>query len=420
LPQPPRPSRHSRPLLNRALNIVLVALLVFSSGWYLGRRGFVLNFSADTSPIKIIKGLPEGKEQEPADFSLFWQVWDRVTSSHLQRPLNGQDLVYGAISGMVSGIGDPYTMFLTPEEKELLDSGLNGRYEGIGVELANRDDRLVIIAPLDGSPAKKAGVLAGDVILEIEGVSTVGTSISEAVSTIRGKAGTTVTLVLQHNSDQPRSVSIVRSKITAPSISWRSLEEGIVYVRVSRFGLDTTREWEELPGQFSKVGVIPEVMVLDLRGNPGGYLQGAVDLASSFFRKGVVVTEDRGDGKLKHYNASGSGKPDFYTSQVVVLIDRGSASSSEILAAALQYHVDAILVGEKTFGKGTIQEAITLDKGAGLHITVAKWLTPDGQWVDGKGLTPDYEIARSSEDLSEDRDPQLDKALELAREKLAN
>ncbi|PIS20986.1 hypothetical protein COT52_00945 [candidate division WWE3 bacterium CG08_land_8_20_14_0_20_43_13] len=410
----PNEHEQARGFITKIANWFLIALTFFAVGWYMGKRGYEprLNLGGG-APLKIVNTTPPGKEAAPADFGLFWQVWDKVTSSYLFRPVEGKNLVDGAIKGMVAGVGDDYTVFLTAEEKAALDDSLSGRYQGIGIELAMKDNQLIVIAPLEGSPAKLAGVLAGDKILAVDGKPTVGLSITEAVSLIRGQSGTYVNLTLQYKDSASRQLNIPRGNIDVPSVTWDLKEDRIVYARISRFGADTPKEWQEFIAQLKRIGLVPKTMILDLRSNPGGYMQAAISLASTFIKKGVVVTEDRGGGITQDFKTSGE-EPYFSGTKIIIIIDQGSASSSEILAVDLQYYLKAVLVGEKSFGKGTIQEALDLPEGTGLNITVARWLTPEGKCVTGEGLSPDYPVIREENEVSEGRDSQLEKAVELA------
>lgn len=405
-----------RNIVVKILNYGIIFLSVFALGWYFGRRGFVPNFSQTGFPIKIINASPNN-QAPPADFNLFWQVWDKVTSASLFRPLNGDTLVLGAIKGMVDSVGDPYTIFLTPEEKTSLDDGLSGKYEGVGIELGLRDNQLIIVAPLDGSPAREAGVVPGDKILAIDGQSTAGLTIFAAVALIRGESSTFVNLYLQTGDNPPRELQLQRRTISSPSISWEQKENGIVYIKISRFGTTTLKEWSDMADQFKNIGLSPSGIVLDLRSNPGGYMDGAIRIASSFIGSGkVVLTEDRGSSLRKEYKSEGFDSV-FSNSRLAILINKGSASSAEILAAALVHYRKAVLVGETTFGKGTIQESVPVSTNMALNITIARWLTPEGVWVDEKGLVPDYPVEITEEESLAGIDSQLDKALEIVRDK---
>lgn len=400
--------------LKTRFSSIFLFLAVFFAGWMLGIVGYDLNLKLNPPGMAITyRNLPSST----IDFSLLGDVLNQINASFLFKPVDAQKLLYGSVSGLVEALGDPYSAFLTPEENAEFQNDLEGRYEGIGAELGIRNDRLMIVSPLEGSPAEGAGVRAGDKILEIEGESTEGVSLYAAVMKIRGDAGTVSTLTLQRGDGEPFEVKITRAEITVASVRYEAKGDGIFYLRVSRFGEGTLDEWDaavgEIKNQKSNSKNIKGI-VLDLRSNPGGFLNGAVYLASEFLTSGVVVIEEDAGGARQSLEVQ-STKNDhaFAGVSVVVIVSDGSASASEILAAALKEKIDAKLVGEKTFGKGTVQDVDELAGGAGLHLTVAKWLTPSGQWVNGTGLTPDYEVALTDEDLNAGRDPQLDKALEL-------
>lgn len=405
-----------RRFLKSNLSLVFLLLAVFFFGWTLGAAGYEWNLRLNPPTLTVENKTPPSST---INFSLLWDVLERINKDFLFKPLDGQKLLYGAISGLVRALGDPYTSFLTPEENAEFRQELEGKYEGIGAELGIRNDQLIIVAPLDGSPAEAVGVKAGDKILEIEGVSTRGISISEAVAKIRGEAGTVSTLTLQRGEGKSFVAKITRAEIAVKSVEYKEKESGIFYLRVSRFGEGTTEEWDKAVSEIRQQTANSKQLtgiVLDLRSNPGGLLSGAVYLASEFISSGTVVIEEGGDGSRQTLRATSTKNSHAFVGvPVVVLVDEGSASASEILAAALRERVRAKLVGETTFGKGTIQDAEDLSDGTGLHLTVAKWLTPSGKWINGTGLKPDFEVALTDEDLNAGRDPQLDKAVELLR-----
>ena len=370
---------------------------------------------AEFPKVTITRELPQDKKD--LDFSLFWRVWDTINTSYFDKekviPAN---MVYGAIEGMVSALGDPYTVFLPPDKNRVVQEDLLGSFDGIGIQIGFKGNQLAVIAPLPNSPSEKAGIEAGDFIVgikdEAKGIErgTVGISITDAVSAIRGPAGTIVTLtLLREGQEEPIVVDVVRESIDVPSVTLTFVgdDENIAQVRLLKFGGETEAEWEEAVIEILKKQSLKGI-VLDLRNNPGGYLQGAVDIASEFMKTGrVVVIEERGEQKSE-YVVEKIGR--FPNTPLVVLVNQGSASASEILAGALRDDKKVKLVGEKTFGKGTIQEPQQVDGGAGLHITVARWLTPSGVWVDGEGLTPDFELEDNGET---DEDEQLQKGIEL-------
>lgn len=397
---------------------LLSFLLIFSLGYMVRDLGF--SASTENGNIQISREIPEDR---PLDFSLFWRVWDTLDSKYFdQEKLSTQDLIYGSIKGLVSAVGDPYTVFLPPDENRIIREDLQGTFEGVGIQIGFKGTRLAVIAPLPESPAERAGIKAGDLIVGIKDVAkdldrnTVGITLPEAVEAIRGPAGSTVTLVLiRGESETPILVDVVREAIDVPSIIISNVNESgevdesgsIVHIRLLKFSGETTDEWNRNIIEILKNPNITSV-ILDLRNNPGGFLQSSVDIASDFLELGsVVVIEENSNGEKNEFKTEKIGK--LTNMKIVILINEGSASASEILAGALRDQAGLVLVGETSFGKGTIQEPIQVNGNSGLHITVAKWLTPSGYWVNGVGLIPDFEI---SDDPETEQDEQLLKAIE--------
>src|SRR3989344_759601 len=402
----------------KARNILLFIFslsVVFGTGYFMGYQGFL--FSFDKFPVVTVNRsyLPE----KELNFSLFWDVWDRLEKNYYdQSKIKEGEMVYGAIRGMVSSLGDPYTVFLTPAENHIVQEDLNGNFEGVGIQIDFKDNILTVVSPLPGSPAEIAGVKSGDKILKITDKAkrvekiTDGMSLQEAVTLIRGKGGSVVTLTLARDAQSaPFDIDVTRKAIDVPSIKTEYVgDDGeIVHVAIHKFGGETKLEWAKVVSEIAAGG--KKGVILDLRGNPGGYLLGAVDIASEFIRNGNVVLEEWADGKRDEYSVYGNGK--LYNIALLVLVDEGSASASEILAGAIQDHAGGKIVGVKTFGKGTIQEPQELVNGAGLHLTISKWLTPNGTWVNGAGLEPDI-LVEDNEETGEDE--QLDKAVEVLSE----
>jgi carboxyl-terminal processing protease len=326
-------------------------------------------------------------------------------------------MVYGAIKGMVNAIDDPYTVFLPPKENRVVQEDLKGSFEGVGIQIGFRGNQLAVVSPLPDSPAEEAGVLAGDYIIGIKDElkeidrGTTGITLPEAVQAIRGPAGSVVTLILLRNgSEEPITVDIVRASIDIPSLilDFVGPNENIAHIRLLKFGGETKAEWERAVRNILKRRNLTGI-ILDVRNNPGGYLQGSVDVASEFLRNGsVVVIEEKSNGERDEFKVERIGR--FPDTPVVVLVNKGSASASEILAGALRDIRGVQLVGETSFGKGTIQEPQQIENGAGLHITVARWLTPSGFWVNEGGLEPDVELGDDPETIE---DEQLQEAIRL-------
>lgn len=350
---------------------------------------------------------------------LYWQVWDKLHEAYLIKDnLKTQEMTWGAIKGMTAALGDPYTVFLPPVQNKATQEELNGAFEGVGIQLGFKDNQLAVIAPLVGTPAEAAGVKAGDFILKIKdekkGVDrdTGEITLPEAVELIRGPKGTEVTLTILRSGDsETKEVMMARDTIVVKSVelSWVGEDKKVALLKLTRFGGRTETEWEEAVKEINSQKA--KGVILDLRNNPGGYLQGAVRYAGEFLPRGkVVVQQKNSQDKVESYSVDFNGK--LLKEPLVVLVNQGSASSSEILAGVLRDYKRAKLVGEKTFGKGTIQEALDLGEGAGLHVTTAKWLLPLGQWVnETKGIAPDEEVKNDPEKPEEDL--QLEKALEI-------
>lgn len=394
----------------------IVIGLVFTSGYTLGTNGFKLE--TGTFPkVKISRVVPEDKRD--VDFSLFWKIWDTLDSSYYDKTkISPQKMVYGAISGMVASLGDPYTAFLPPEENKVVEEDLSGSFQGVGIQIGYKGKNLAVIAPLPDSPAEKAGIKAGDFIVGIADIEkkveigTAGISLNDAVKIIRGKAGTKVTLVLlRDGSEETFKKEITREALDVPSVITSYVENNtIAHIKLLKFGADTDVEWQKAVTDVVSHNPKVSGLILDLRNNPGGYLQGAVDIASEFIKDDTtVVIEDRGSEKT-NYKTDRTGK--FGNLKVVVLVNGGSASASEILAGALSEIKGYKLVGDKTFGKGTIQEPLQLEKGSSLHITIAKWLTPKGNWVHEKGIEPDVKV-EDKDDTAVDE--QLQEAIKLVK-----
>lgn len=387
---------------------LLLVILAGGGGYWLGTHQVLIRGNGQPRVV-IERSLPP--EREDLDFSLFWDVWDKLEANYLDKSaLKPAEMVYGAIRGLTASLGDPYTVFLSPEDNQEVKDDLGGSFEGVGIQLGYKDGNLAVIAPLSGMPAERAGVKAGDLILKIEDLETTGISLPEAVRLIRGPKGTSIKLTLLHEGEsQVYEALIIRETIVIPSVEVK-FDNEVVHLRLMRFGERTNQEWEEAVTAI--LSRQPEIkgVVLDLRNNPGGYLSGSVFIASEFLSSGVVVIQEAANGSQETFSVNRQGR--LTTIPLTVLVNQGSASASEIVAGALKDQGRAKIVGEPTFGKGTIQEAQDLSGGAGLHITTARWLTPSGQSVDKTGLTPDYQLEDNQET---EVDEQLQKAIEVLR-----
>ena len=392
-----------------------IVLLVFSGGYLLGVKGYRVQLE-NANKINVVRELPVDKSD--VDFSLFWKVWDTLSTRYFDKSkINQKNMVYGAIQGMVSAVGDPYTVFLPPNDNKVVNEDLSGSFEGIGIEIGFRGNQLTVISPLPDSPAQKAGIKAGDFIVGIKDEAkkidrgTVGITITEAVKLIRGSAGTKVTLALTRDGlSEVKIVEIERAKLNVPSVTLKFVGEGedVAHLRVIKFGGSTLTEWDKMVSQIV-ANKKTRGIVLDLRNNPGGYLEASVDIAGEFLKSGSVgVIEEDSNGTKTEFKTQRVGR--LTQIPLIVLVNEGSASASEILAGALKDNNRAKVVGEKTFGKGSIQEPLDFTGGSGIHITIARWLTPSGFWVNEKGLTPDVEIKF---DETGKTDNQLEEAIKL-------
>ncbi len=356
-------------------------------------------------------------QEKTIDFSLYWKVWNVLKDKYVDRGnLDAKKLFYGSIKGMLAATGDPYTTFFDPEEQKSFNEDMSGKFEGIGAEMGMRDDILTIIAPLDDAPAQKAGLRPNDRVLKIDGESTTNLGLEAAVSKIRGQKGTEVKLTIyREGEDESREVSVVRDVINVKSVKTTFRDDGIAVIRVSRFGDSTEKEFRDAVAMTVKRS--PKAVVLDLRSNPGGLLNAAVSMASLMIPSGqTVVWEENGKGDRKAEKTEGG---DVLSDiRTVVLIDEGSASASEILAGALREDRDNVtLVGKKSYGKGSVQELIPVGSDMSVKVTVARWLTPKGNQINEKGISPDAEVGITIDDIKNAHDPQMDKAVEILGKK---
>lgn len=415
------------------LLIIAFTLLVGGAGYYLGERKISLGVGADKRLILNTEA-PSGGN---VDFSLFWDVWGKLRRYYIDPDkIDVQKLVYGAISGMVNAVDDPYTSFFTPKENKEFKEDLGGQFEGIGAQLGIKDSHVIIVTPLKGNPAEKAGLKPNDIILKVNGEDTAGWSVQEAVAKIRGPRGTSVTLTIFHeNASTTIDVTMQRATILVPSVttwikripeiteikgateaaSFRNSDDMIAYLSLSRFGDNTNVDWDKAVSQIANShGGSIRGLILDLRNNPGGYLEGSVYIASEFIKSGVVVSQVNSDGTKQDYPVDRKGK--LLDIPLVVLINKGSASAAEIVTGALRDYKRATIVGEVSYGKGSVQTPFELTSGANVHITTGKWLLPKGDSISHKGVTPDVLISLS-DDATATSDGQLAKAIEVLLQK---
>lgn len=400
--------RRAGPFLGVALAFVFAAAAFFS-GLHMGSTGG--NQSASLSSFFN----SDSREAEDVDLSLFFKVWDeldvRFVSSTTTEPASDEERVWGATQGLVESYGDPYTVFMPPEESELFESDIAGEFGGVGMEVGMQDDVIKVIAPLPNTPAERGGIRSGDVLVRVDGTSVEGMSVDEAVLAIRGEPGTDVALTLYRDGEtELTEVTLTREIINIPTLKTETIGDAFV-IKLYNFSATAESGMQNALREFIRSG--KKELVLDLRGNPGGYLQGAVSIAGYFLPTGkVVVRENFGEGKEEQlYRSTGRNLERYLSFDMVVLVDGGSASAAEILAGALQEHGVATLIGTHTFGKGSVQELIDLPGGSSLKVTIARWLTPNGTSISEGGLKPDIEVEMTREDFEAKRDPQLEAAL---------
>lgn len=391
--------------------IVVLCFMSLGVGYFFGKRGLEVEIKNIPANLEITNKYPN--YNTPANFDMFWVVWKDLNTKFVDKPLDSQQLIYGAIKGMVEASGDPYTRYLDPTENKSNDEILQGSYQGIGAELTLKDDLVTVVSPFDGSPAKTAGIRPGDIIVAVDKESVMDLTLTEVVKKIKGPKGSEVVLSISRNREKPFDVKIVRDSITLDSVKTEWKSDDTLYIRLSRFAETTNSEWDTVINRATVEKSGFKNIILDLRQNPGGYLNSAVHVASDFI-KGTAVIEKFYDGTEKKIDTTKSGAfetPLLSGKKLVILIDGGSASASEILAGTLKEKANAYLIGEKTFGKGTVQEPIDYSDGSGLNVTIAKWLTPNKFSVNKVGLEPDMVVEMTDEDYTEKKDPQLDAAL---------
>ncbi len=392
---------------------VLVGLVIaFGAGTYAGVQHFMGSPAfAQTSGLFGKTAIPSGIDMEQ-----FWMAWNLLDQNFVQTHSSStmptkEERLYGAIAGLTESYGDPYTVFMPPQEAQIFKEDISGAFEGVGMELGLKEGNLVVVAPLKNSPAEKAGIKSGDIVLSIDGKATEGMAVDDAVKIIRGKKGTTVKLSIMRAGSEPMLIPIVRDTISIPVLNHYRRDDGIYVMELYSFSANSADLFRGALRDFFNSGSTK--LILDLRGNPGGYLEAAVDMASYFLPVGdVVVTEDsKGKRDNAYHRSLGYNVFANRDLKMAILVDQGSASASEILAGALQQHNVAKLVGTRTFGKGSVQELLSLGGGAELKITIARWLTPNGTSISDGGLTPDIEKERTEEDFKAGKDPQKDAAV---------
>jgi carboxyl-terminal processing protease len=358
---------------------------------------------------------PTASADEAAEFGVFWEAWHLVENNFFGDLPEMQQVTWGAIRGALTTLDDPHTTFLEPEPRQREKEDLSGRFGGIGAYVSQAEDGSIILDPMPDLPAEKAGVQEGDAIIQVDDTEiTSDMTVDDVVTLIRGQVGTIVRLTLRREGEaQPLVVDVERQEIPSPSVEWRMLEEaeGMGYVRIILFSGRTATELKDGLEELEALGMTD--LVVDLRGNGGGLFDSAIDVSSRFLRDGIVVYQVERDGQEQAYRVTGG--PTFDQPKIALLIDGGTASASEIMAGALRDHERATLIGQKTYGKGSVQQVFDLSDGSSVHITSAKFLTPDRHPIDGQGLAPDIEVVITDDDRSQGRDTQLERAIEYLR-----
>ena len=396
---------------------VVIVFAAFGAGFY---------FAKSQVPVAAPEGIINEELGKPGnlDFSLFWEAWAKLEEKYVDHSkIDYKKMLYGAITGMADSLKDDYTVFFPPEDSKIFKEDVNGEFSGVGMEIGVKNSTLTVIAPIEGTPAERAGLMAGDKIVKINGQDSGDMAVDEAVKLIRGQRGTEVSLTIFRDGwDDVKDFKIIRDVIEVPSIKLEMLAspgeaggkaDGIAHIKLYQFS-------EVARSSFNKAGLEilngpAKKIILDLRNNPGGYLEVAQDIAGWFLEKGELVAIEDFGGKEENQEYRAKGPSNFSSYKMVVLINKGSASASEILAGALRDNRNVPLIGEKSFGKGSVQQLEELREGS-LKITIARWLTPKGTMINGQGLTPDIEVKMTEEDYKNKKDPQLDKAIEVLKE----
>lgn len=407
-----------------SMGISILVIAVFASGFLIGSTGIARSLL----PAAVAQSLGVAAPPAGVDLDPVWKAWaimdERFVPASVPQNASSTEpeiagtpeekRVYGMIAGMAESLGDPYTFFLPPVEQKQFEEDLAGNFEGVGMEIAIKDEILTVVAPLKGTPAERAGIKPDDKVLKIDDLDTRGMDVTSAVNRIRGPKGSEVRLLIGREGwTAPQEIKVMRDVINIPVLETE--RKGDVFViSLHNFTANSPTLFRQALREFVDSG--SNRLILDLRGNPGGYLEASVDMASWFLPSGkVVVTEDYG-GNQRNVDHRSRGYDVFNGNlKMVILVDKGSASASEILAGALAHYDVAQTVGTNTFGKGSVQELIPITENTGLKITVARWLLPDGHQIPKDGITPDIEVKLTEEDVKAERDLQMDKAIEILR-----
>ncbi|MEK7627212.1 MAG: S41 family peptidase [Patescibacteria group bacterium] len=390
--------------------IAFLVVIIFFLGIYVGRVNTNVNYG-----LSLNENLPVSRD----DFNIFWDVWRFIEKNYAERKdLNKKTMIYGATSGLINSLKDPYSVFLEPKNSQRFQEDVNGKFEGIGAEIGIRDEVLTVIAPLKNTPAEKAGLKAGDKIIKIGDIITTDLTIDEAVNLIRGPGGTKIILTIVNNGTiNTREVSIMRDTISIPITNLDFVTKNnlkIAYLSLYHFTATASQEFRDRANEIIKNKA--DAIILDLRNNPGGFLEVANELTSYFLEKDAIIAIEDFGNKKQEYRSLGMNI--LGNLPTVILVNQGSASASEIMAGALRDNKSIKLIGETTFGKGSVQELQELSGGASVKLTIAKWLTPNGISINKEGLKPDFEVKLNEEDFKNNKDTQLDKAIEVLLEEM--
>lgn len=399
--------------IGKAAIVILAGLILLTGVFIVG-----VNIGKKYYPsINLVRGVKNLETDKPADvdFTLFWDAWRLIQNDYVKSDgLNKQEMVYGAVRGLLDSLGDPYSIFFDPKKAREFNENVTGNFSGIGIEIGVKKGILTIISPIEGTPAWEAGLKPGDQIVEINGKESLSMSSEEAVDLVRGPKDTEVKLtIFRSNFEKPQEFTIKRDTISVPSIKTAFLQDNIAHIALSSFSDDTNYEFYRAVLE-ALVKKSPAV-ILDLRNNPGGYLEVSVDIAGWFLKRGDVVVRESVKGEDETVFRA-NGNQALLNIPVVLLVNEGSASASEILAGALRDNRQIKIIGQKTFGKGSVQEVEDMFDNSIIKLTIAEWLTPNGLSLNGNGLEPDYKVEFTDKDYENDKDPQLDKALEVVQQ----